>query len=257
MSGLLIYWAIKGQANSLTGFFFVCVWIAICMRKKILLKALKDLTANKSIFNRTDTRCIGKGSRKTTISWAVLMYLSPEGHKGLSVSCSVLSRCMPTPTERLSIWTRCTILSPQPMVSPPWQPAELFKQAHYILLQEQGVSSPSCYCKSCLPSLWSFVCHKGNPHVALHSVQCLCPYTHPLDHVTNKLLSISPLQYQSGRCSPIWTILGKGSLSFTHRMGVRKSWDGSSAFSNCSSTPTLLITKWTVGALAANLSISK
>lgn len=126
---------------------------------------------------------LGREAVRPKILWAVLMYLSPQGHKGLSVSSSVLSRCVPTPTERLSIWTRCAILSPQPVVSPPWQPAELFTQAHYILLQEQGVTSPSCYYKSCLPQPLLFSLSQGQPpcsptqcavSLSLHSPPTLC-----------------------------------------------------------------------------------
>ena len=67
--------------------------------------------------------------------------------------------------------------------------------------RNRGSPHPLVTINPAFHSLCSSVCHKGNPHVAPHSVQCLCPYTHPLHYVTNKLLSISPVQYQSVRCS--------------------------------------------------------
>lgn len=67
--------------------------------------------------------------------------------------------------------------------------------------RNRGSPHPLVTINPAFHSLCSSVCHKGNPQVAPHSVQCLCPYTHPLHYVTNKLLSISPVQYQSVRCS--------------------------------------------------------
>ena len=63
--------------------------------------------------------------------------------------------------------------------------------------RNRGSPHPLVTTNPAFHSLCSLVCHC----VALHRVQCLCPYTHPLDYVTNKLLSIFPVQYQSVRCS--------------------------------------------------------
>lgn len=158
----------------------------------------------------------GRKAVRPKISWNVLMYSSPQGHKGHSVSSSVLSRCVPTPTERLPIWTRCTSLSPQPMVSLPDSLQNCSNKPIASSCRNRGSPDPLVTTNPAFHSLCSLVCHC----VALHRVQCLCPYTHPLDYVTNKLLSIFPVQYQSVRCSTNLNYFGQRiSLIHSQRWG--------------------------------------
>lgn len=136
----------------------------------------------------------------------------PTGHKGLTVSSFALSRC--TSSSRKSpylasshiSWTSYTTLSPPLIVSPPWQPEELFKPAHPILLQKPRVTSPSCYYKLYQPQpLLCSLYHKCNPcgptQYAVSSLLINCCQSH-----------LSGVKVSDVQLS--WIIYNRGSLPY-------------------------------------------
>lgn len=110
----------------------------------------------------------GRGAVRPKISWATLTYLSPQGHKGLTVSSFALSRYDPHPAERLPTWTSYTTLSPQPngftsltacriiQTSPSYPPSGARDHLILLLLQTLPSTASALHSLTSATPMWPY-----------------------------------------------------------------------------------------------------
>lgn len=202
----LIYWAIKGQANSLTGFFFLMN--SHLYKKENLAESPKGCDTQIRVFSTEQMQGIGKEAVRPKILWAVLMYLSPQGHKEpiseflCSLQMCAHSRkalhldqvCHSQSSARgFTSLTACRIVHTSPLHPP---------------AGNRGSPHPLVTTNPAFHSLCSLARHRATPCSPTQcAVSLSLPF--PLHYVANKLLSISPVQYQSVRCSTSLNYFGQ------------------------------------------------